>query len=92
MPQITLSCLASPKLQADSAMNLVEPMRVTCLGEEIKPDCQKTLTARSMQHAVLSRNGRNLDEILGCREQSLSGRDFVLDSQEVGSQLLFLCS
>lgn len=42
-----------------------------------------------MQHAVLSRNGRNLDQILGCRKQSLSGRDFVLDSQEVCSQLLF---
>lgn len=41
--QIIPSCLASPKLQTDSAMNLVKPMQVTCLGEEIRPVCQKAL-------------------------------------------------
>lgn len=57
---------------------------------------KSSLTARklfdSKVHAMLSRNDRNLDEILGCREQSFSMRDFILDSREVCSQPLFLCS
>lgn len=44
--QITPSCLASPKLQSDSAMNLVKPMQVTCLGEEIEPVCQKCFDSK----------------------------------------------
>lgn len=68
---IAPSCLASHKLQSDSAMNLVKPMQVTCLREEIEPVCQKCFDSKVCMVPNIEEERRQ--ETLGQMELPFNG-------------------